>query len=160
VVRIGIPPLRERKDDLDPLIDYFLQKYSPQKKLIIPVESRNKLHSYTWPGNIRELENTVHSAIVTASEGFLAITQLPLQSISPKQEFSFISLIEKGMSFKNAVNYFEKVLIEEALKSNENNQSKTAEYLKMNRRLLYSKMKELKFAYPDNRKTKRETGKS
>jgi two-component system response regulator AtoC len=143
VVRIGIPPLRDRKDDIDLLIEYFLQKYSPQKKMMIPAESRNKLHSYNWPGNIRELENTIHSAIVTASEGLLAINQLPMQSVSSEKEQSFISYIEKGMSFKKAINHFEKIIIEEALIMNDNNQSKTAEYLKMNRRLLYSKMKEL-----------------
>jgi two-component system response regulator AtoC len=143
VVRIGIPPLRDRKDDIDPLIDYFIQKYSPKRKLVVPAESRNRLQSYNWPGNIRELENTIHSAIVTASEGLISINQLPLQSVHTSKEISYIPFIEKGMTFKNAVNHFEKVLIEEALILNDNNQSKTAEFLKMNRRLLYSKMKEL-----------------
>ena len=143
VVRISIPPLRERKDDIDLLIDYFLQKYSAQKKLFISVELRNKLHSYNWPGNIRELENTIHSAIVTAINGVLTINQLPLKSVAPNEEFSFISLIEKGLSFKKVIDIVEKKIIEEALALNDNNQTKTAEYLKMNRRLLYSKMKEL-----------------
>lgn len=154
VVRINIPPLRERKDDIDMLLDYFLQKYSPQKKLIIPVESRNKLHVYNWPGNIRELENTIHSAIVTASEGLLSIHHLPLQSIALNEDFSYISLIEKGLSFKKAINYVEKKIIEEAFILNDNNQTKTADYLKMNRRLLYSKMKELSINTLVSRNTK------
>ena len=154
VVRINIPPLRERKDDIDLLLDYFLQKYSPQKKLIIPVESRNKLHVYNWPGNIRELENTIHSAIVTASEGLLSIQHLPLQSMASNEDFSYISLIEKGLSFKKAINYVEKKIIEEAFILNDNNQTKTADYLKMNRRLLYSKMKELSIATMVSRNTK------
>jgi two-component system response regulator AtoC len=154
VVRINIPPLRERKDDIDLLIEYFIQKYSPQKKLFIPVESGNKLHAYNWPGNIRELENTIHSAIVTASEGLLSIHHLPLQSISLNEEFSYLSLIEKGLSFKNAINYVEKKIIEEAFILNDNNQTKTADYLKMNRRLLYSKMRELSIATFVSRNTK------
>jgi two-component system, NtrC family, response regulator AtoC len=143
VVRINIPPLRERKDDLDLLIEFFLQKYSPAKKLVVSVETIDRLHSYNWPGNIRELENTIHSAIVTAREGLLSIHQLPLQSTYVKEEFSYISLIKKGLPFKKAINYVEEKIIEEALILNDNNQTKTAEYLKMNRRLLYSKMKEL-----------------
>ncbi|MBN2521663.1 MAG: sigma-54-dependent Fis family transcriptional regulator [Bacteroidales bacterium] len=155
VVRLTLPPLRERKDDIDLLIDYFLQKYSPKKKLIIPVDSKNKLHSYNWPGNIRELENTIHSAIVTARESLLVIDQLPYQSIATQEEFSYISLIEKGLTFKTAISYIEKKIIQEALLLNENNQTKTAEYLKMNRRLLYSKMKELSLEFHEKSKQKK-----
>jgi len=146
VVRINIPPLRERKDDINPLTDYFLRKFSPQKKLVIPDESMNKLNSYNWPGNIRELENTIYSATVRANNGVLEISHLPIKSAVAHEEFSFISLIEEGLSFKEAINHIEKKIIEEALLINNNNQTKTAEYLKMNRRLLYSKMKELSFA--------------
>jgi two-component system, NtrC family, response regulator AtoC len=145
VVRINIPPLRERKDDINPLTEYFLQKFSPQKKLIIPDESKSKLNSYNWPGNIRELENTIYSATVRANNGVLEISQLPIKSVIAHEEFSFISLIEEGLSFKKAINHIERKIIEEALLLNNNNQTKTAEYLKMNRRLLYSKMKELSF---------------
>jgi transcriptional regulator with PAS, ATPase and Fis domain len=155
VVRINIPPLRDRKDDINLLSEYFLQKFSPQKKLIIPFELKNKINTYNWPGNIRELENTIHSSIVTASNGVLAINKLPIQSVTSHEEFSFISFIEKGLSFKNAISLVEKKIIEEALFLNDNNQTKTAEYLKMNRRLLYSKMKELSLENPQKVKHNR-----
>lgn len=143
VVRLSLPPLRERKDDIDLLIDYFLTKYSAPKKMVISAESRSKLHSYNWPGNIRELENTIYSAIVTAINGVLVINQLPLKSATQAEAFSLITLMEKEHSFKKIISTIERKIIEEALRLNENNQTKTAEYLKMNRRLLYSKMKEL-----------------
>lgn len=143
VVRINIPPLRERKDDINLLTDYFLQKYSPKKKLIVSADSIKTLYAYNWPGNIRELENSVHSAVVTSSDGVLLINRLPLQSVVPDEESSFISLIDNGLSFKEAISQVEKQIIEAALRINDNNQTRTAEYLKMNRRLLYSKMKEL-----------------
>jgi two-component system response regulator AtoC len=143
VVRISIPPLRERKDDIDLLIDYFLNKYSALKKMFVSVESRNILNSYNWPGNIREMENTIHSAIVTAINGVLVINQLPLKSVAQAEEFSINSIIGKEHSFKKMIYLVEKRIIEEALLLNEYNQTKTAAYLKMNRRLLYSKMKEL-----------------
>jgi two-component system response regulator AtoC len=143
VVHINIPPLRERKDDIDLLIDYFLHKYSAQKKMFVSVESRNILYNYDWPGNIRELENTIHSATVTAINGILVINKLPLKSASPNKEVSLLSIIEKEHSFKKIIYLVEKKIIEDALLLNDNNQTKTAAYLKINRRLLYSKMKEL-----------------
>jgi two-component system response regulator AtoC len=155
VVRINIPPLRERKDDINLLTEYFLQKFSPNKKLIIPFESKNKINSYNWPGNIRELENTIQSAIVTASNGVLGINQLPLQASATNEDFSYNSLIEKGLSFKRMIHLVEKKIIGEALIVNDNNQTKTAEYLKMNRRLLYSKIKELSLGSSGSEKRKK-----
>jgi DNA-binding NtrC family response regulator len=149
VVRINIPPLRERKDDISPLIEYFIKKYCPSRKMIIPEESMNKLCSYDWPGNIRELENTIYSAIVTANNDVIYIKNLPLRSEIPPAEFSFISLVKDHNSFRSAISYVERRIIEAALKMNDNNQTKTALYLKINRRLLYSKMKELSLI-PDN----------
>lgn len=149
VVRINIPPLRERKDDISPLIEYFVKKYCPSRKMVIPEESMNKLYSYNWPGNIRELENTIYSAIVTANNDVLSIKNLPLRSEMPPEEFSFISLLRDHNSFRSAISYVERMIIEASLKINDNNQTKTALFLKINRRLLYSKMKELSLI-PDN----------
>jgi len=143
VVRINLPPLRERKDDISPLVEYFLKKYCPTRKMVIPVESMNRLCAYNWPGNIRELENTIYSALVTANNDMLSIRDLPLRSEIPPEEFSFVSLVKDHDSFRGALNYVEKKIIEEALKINGNNQTKTAQFLKMNRRLLYSRMKEM-----------------
>jgi len=158
VVRINIPPLRERKDDISPLIEYFLRKYCPSRKLIILPESINKLCSYNWPGNIRELENTIYSAVVTADNDVLNIKNLPLRAELPMEEFSFVSLAKDHQSFKGAVNYVERKIIEDALRINNNNQTKTALFLKMNRRLLYSKMKELSLI-PDNSDKRKVSGK-
>ncbi len=158
VVRISIPPLRERKDDICPLVEYFLQKYSASKKFVIPEESMDKLRSYNWPGNIRELENTIYSAIVTANSEVLTIKTLPLNSDTPEEEYSFISLVKEETSFKKAINYVERKIIEEALRINNNNQTKTAIFLKMNRRLLYSKMKELSLPLAHSRTNKKSSG--
>jgi two-component system response regulator AtoC len=160
VVRISIPPLRERKDDICPLIEYFLQKYSASKKFMIPVESMEKLRAYNWPGNIRELENTIYSAVVTASNDVLTIKDLPLKKDTPHEEYSFISLIKEDTSFRNAINHVERKIIEEALRMNDNNQTRTALFLKMNRRLLYSKMKELSLLSPHSPKNKKSGSRS
>lgn len=144
VVKINIPPLRERKDDINLLLDHFLYKYSPETRLVPSRETYKILHQYNWPGNIRELENTIHSAVVTTNNRILNIKQLPLQAGCNDDIPSFLSLIEKGLSFREIINMVEEHVIREAMAQNDNNQTKTAEYLKMNRRLLYSKIKEYK----------------
>ncbi|NLE34551.1 MAG: sigma-54-dependent Fis family transcriptional regulator [Bacteroidales bacterium] len=149
VVKINIPPLRERKDDIGPLVEHFLRKYSPSRKMIIPPESMNELCSYSWPGNIRELENTIYSSLVTATNDILNIRILPLRSETRQDEFSFLSLVKAHNSFRGALNYVEKKIIEDALKINNNNQTRTADFLKINRRLLYTKMKEYRIITDD-----------
>lgn len=141
VVRINVPPLRERKEDINLLLDHFLSKYSPDKKLVPSEDTYKMLYKYNWPGNIRELENTIHSAVVTTNEGILTINQLPLQHFSDTKELSLLPFIDQGLSFRETICLLERRLIDEALALHGNNQSRTAEYLKMNRRLLYSKIK-------------------
>ena len=58
-VKIKLPPLRERKDDVPVLIDYFIKKYSGGNEITIPGETQKLLSDYDWPGNIRELETVI-----------------------------------------------------------------------------------------------------
>ncbi|MCF8391912.1 MAG: sigma-54 dependent transcriptional regulator [Bacteroidales bacterium] len=142
VVSINVPPLRERISDIYLLVEHFIAKFSPENKVIVPRETLNKLKKYNWPGNVRELENAIHSAIVTASNNVLNIENLSNDNQQEKEQVDYLNMVERGMSFKDVVNSVEKKIIFEALKKFDNNQSKAAEYLKMNRRLLYSRLKE------------------
>lgn len=142
VVRINVPPLRERKEDINLLLDHFLSKYSPGRRLVPSDETYRMLHSYSWPGNIRELENTIHSAVVTTNDGVLTIEQLPMQTANAyAEDICLLDYIDKGLSFRETINLLERRLIEEALRLHNNNQTRAAEYLKMSRRLLYTKLK-------------------
>lgn len=143
VVRINIPPLRDRKDDLDDLIDHFLKKYSKDDEIVLSPSSRKKLFTYKWPGNIRELENTIYRALVTSSDGMLEIKEFAVQRGENDDQFSLLSLIDNGLSFRDAITFLENQLIRDALARNDNNQTKTAKYLNMNRRQLYTKIKGL-----------------
>jgi sigma-54-specific transcriptional regulator len=70
VMNIELPPLRDRRGDILPLIDYFVQLYAQRLQLPLPTllpETKNALLHYAWPGNIRELENVVHVALLIAS---------------------------------------------------------------------------------------------
>ena len=142
VVRINIPPLRERKDDLSLLVNHFIKKYCPSHELHISFETMQKIQAYNWPGNIRELENVVHRAIITSPDNNLLIGRLGDFSKIDNQTGQLEFLLEKGMSYKDIIGLYEKQIIEFTLYKFNNNKTKTAEYLKMNRRLLYSKINE------------------
>lgn len=142
VVCINLPPLRERISDIVILVQHFVQKYSKDKKIVVSPQTIRKLKKYNWPGNIRELENTIHSAIVTASSEVLVIDQLPSSVNDDNDKFDYIRQIENGMSFKDVISNVEKKIINEALLKFDHNQSKTADFLQINRRLLYSRLKD------------------
>ena len=73
---VTIPPLRERKDDIPPLTEYFVEKYKMKhgrEIKTIPKSSMRDLMNYSWPGNIRELENVIEHAIIISENGILNI---------------------------------------------------------------------------------------
>ncbi|MCH7962451.1 MAG: sigma-54-dependent Fis family transcriptional regulator [Bacteroidetes bacterium] len=74
VVTFNIPPLRKRKGDIEQLADYFIQNYAKDNRKILPVLTNEALHilmEYNWPGNIRELKNTIETAIALSKDEML-----------------------------------------------------------------------------------------
>ena len=76
-IRIKLPPLRERKEDIPLLTEYFLKKYSPEVEIIVSPEVTKLLSDYNWPGNIRELENVINRAIILAKNQIIKKDHLP-----------------------------------------------------------------------------------
>ncbi|MHB1686646.1 MAG: sigma-54-dependent transcriptional regulator [Ignavibacteriaceae bacterium] len=76
-IRIKLPPLRERKEDIPLLIEYFLRKYSPGIEISVSADVFKLLNEYSWPGNIRELENVINRAIVLAKDRVIKHEYLP-----------------------------------------------------------------------------------
>ena len=142
VVSINVPPLRERSSDIILLVQHFVQKYRNDKKMVVSPQIISKLKKYNWPGNVRELENTIHSAIVTATSEMLNINQLPASANDDLDKIDYIRMIDDGMSLREVITSVEKKIINDALAKFDYNQSRTAEYLKINRRFLYSRLKE------------------
>jgi two-component system nitrogen regulation response regulator GlnG len=86
VVRLHLPPLRSRKEDVRLLAEYFLKRIAAQKhkpQLQLSTEAVELLESYPWPGNVRELENTIQRAAVLATSDVLLPKDLPLGSKTP-----------------------------------------------------------------------------
>jgi DNA-binding NtrC family response regulator len=69
VLRLHIPPLRERKEDIPLLVESFLNEMAPQRKMVVSQAELDKLRAYSWPGNVRELRNVIEGALLHAGSG-------------------------------------------------------------------------------------------
>lgn len=145
VVPIFIPPLRERKDDIPPLIEHFLKKYSAGKKTKnISQEVINLFLDYDWPGNIRELENTIEHSIVMGDENSITIDDLPwtLQNYYKTNFLKEESISEGTVNLENmSLEEMEKYYILKALNKTNNNNTKAAKLLGITRRTLGYRLK-------------------
>ena len=139
VVRIPMPPLRERKDDIPLLLHAFLREFNIEnQKNITGFDNRAKsaILKYSWPGNIRELRNCVESAVVMCTGDEIKIEDLPA-SVREKGEEKAIS-IPIGMTLEEA----ELVIIQENLAACNGNKTKCAEILGIGRKTLHRKLGE------------------
>jgi transcriptional regulator with PAS, ATPase and Fis domain len=141
VVPIQIPPLRERKDDLIPLTQYLLNKFTGKykKKRDISPEVLAAFTNYSWPGNIRELENVLERMIVMSENDTLDIDQVPLEIKGEVTSHEPSTFKEKMNSISRVT---EKKMIIDALNKTNQNRTKAAHLLGISRRTLQNKIKE------------------
>lgn len=142
VVRIKLPPLRERKEDIPMLVDHFIHRFSNlKKKLILDIspDALAVLVSYDYPGNIRELENIIEHAFVLCQGTVINIDNLP-ENVRPKET--------KPLAKLTSLDDLEAVYISEALRKNNWNRKKTAEELGIHKTTLWRKMKKLGIHIP------------
>lgn len=131
VVNIQIPPLRERKDDIPMLVNYFIKKYCTSMNkppATIDTAALNRISEFNFPGNIRELENMIERAIVVGNGKKITLKDLPLEK-------SFVS------NSAESLDDFEKAFILQILNKYDWNISRTARALKVDRVTLYNKIK-------------------
>ncbi|MFQ6083065.1 MAG: sigma-54-dependent transcriptional regulator [Candidatus Aminicenantia bacterium] len=142
VIPFRIPPLRERKEDIPLLVNYFLKYFSVEyrKKLkVITPKAMEVLTDYYWPGNVRELKNMIERLIIMVQDEEIKVSDLPLSIISPQPEESF--RVKQYRSFQEAKEAFEKEFIQRKLWENNWNITKTAHQLQIERSNLYKKIK-------------------
>jgi two-component system NtrC family response regulator len=140
VIRIHVPSLRERKEDIPLLIDHFIRIYSEkEKKRIkdITDEAMKIILKYNFPGNIRELENIIERAVVFSRGDYITKEDLPV-SITEKPKYS------TGGKLNDTIEKIEKEIVLEALKNNDWNQTKSATNLGISERVLRYKMNKYK----------------
>jgi DNA-binding NtrC family response regulator len=146
VVRITVPPLRDRRADIVPLAEHFLRLYSAnngQEAIGFSEDAMLMLQTYSYPGNVRELENMVERAVLMARGRVIMPVHFPqVTASSLAQAPSSIEPELLSLPFHKAVGELEKKLIENAIRLAAGNKTEAANRLEINRRLLYQKMME------------------
>ena len=145
VIRLSMPALRERKDDIPLLVEHFLDKHrysasTPPAR--ISEEAMQALIKHDWPGNVRELENTIQRAVVMSQGGVVTSHHILLSNFSDKQVFDVARLVKEGTHLSDIMAQVEKAALTEALQVAEGDRSEAAKMLGLDRPALYAKLQE------------------
>jgi DNA-binding NtrC family response regulator len=143
VISVSIPPLRDRKGDISPLISHFISRYASENDKEIEgvsKEAMDILMKYDYPGNVRELENAIERAVVMTRRTLITTEDLPIHIRSAQSELD-TSHQMTGKSLPEIVENLERHLIAGALAEADGNQSKAAEALGISERNLRYKLK-------------------
>jgi two-component system response regulator AtoC len=141
VMEIALPPLRDRPRDIKLLASHFIGIYAEKfTKAVdgITAEALVALNEYSWPGNIRELENAIERAMILEEGPELTLASLPLRAASENPVMD----LGTGLSIKKAHLAIERDLIKKALEKTGNNRTRAAELLEISHRALLYKIKE------------------
>ncbi|MHC5038070.1 MAG: sigma-54-dependent transcriptional regulator [Planctomycetota bacterium] len=146
IVKVLIPPLRERREDIPLLAEAFLERFRGEKVLELSGETLGLMSDYPWPGNVRELENCIERAVILKDEGVIEPGDLPLEVVTfsrfspPQENGGPVTSID----LRDAIRETERKLIEWALEVAKGNQVKAAELLHIPRTTLRDKMLRIK----------------
>jgi DNA-binding NtrC family response regulator len=145
VFTIHVPPLRERRDDVPQLVDYFLAKYNKALGVNVSGVTRQaigKLMQYEWPGNIRDLENALQSAMILSQNGLVDVAHLPMRIKGyPASIEAELMSDDEANIIRKTHSTAEKNLIEETLRRCDYSRTATAQALRISRKTLFNKMK-------------------
>jgi two-component system response regulator HydG len=142
VVTLEVPPLRERREDISLLADFFLKQYAQKNRRLVKgftPRAMDLLMRHAWPGNVRELENVVERAVIMGRSDMISELELPdaVRALEAKDGEDVIDLIP-GRSLKE----MEREMIIRTLEEAGGNRTRTAEILGISRRTLQLKLKE------------------
>ena len=141
VITLHLPPLRDRRDDVPVLAEYFLQRMSAEQNggrapLSLTPDSREALQRYDWPGNVRELENALERAAILTHDGSIDVAQLPARIIDPAPA----PLISDRPPANPTLELVERAYILWVLQAEGGNKARAAEVLGIDPSTLYRKL--------------------
>jgi two-component system response regulator AtoC len=141
VLPVHLPPLRERKEDIPPLVEHFIRLYNKKLGLRIKGASKEAMKSflrYPWPGNVRELENVVERAMILTEKDTIGVEVLSM----PLHEEEETPAIPSGFSIKQGAREMEIRLIKKALQNTGGNKLQAARILEISHKALLYKLKD------------------
>src|SRR4051812_11061261 len=146
VIPITLPPLRDRRDDIPLLAKHFLEKFSPGAPMEPSQGAMRLLMSYSWPGNVRQLENAIERAVALSSgRKEIDVSDLPpeIQSVPPPTTTPFVDFGDDGLDLPSYLSRIEQDLIARALDRTGGNRNRAAELLRIKRTTLVEKLKRM-----------------
>ncbi|HUH66328.1 MAG TPA: sigma-54 dependent transcriptional regulator [Syntrophales bacterium] len=144
VIPLRVPPLRERKEDIPILANWFLKEFSVKERDVektISDDALAKLMEHDWPGNVRELKNFVERLVIMVSQDVITANDIPVLADGSQEIANAALPLFASDSFRTAKMDFEKEYIVKKLKEFEGNISKTAEAIGLERSNLHRKIK-------------------
>jgi DNA-binding NtrC family response regulator len=141
VVTLEVPPLRHRMEDIPVLVEFFLDYYNQLygKEITgVTAEVDKAFQAHDWPGNIRELKNTIERAVIFCDKSTIDTSHLPSQYGCSDAGYTFTY-----DDYQNASKEFDREIILDALSRSDGSKAKAAKMLKIHRKTLYNKMKKL-----------------
>src|SRR5437868_6486132 len=140
VIPIELPPLRERREDIQELVAHFVQKFCAQtgRPLTISPKAMELLERYSWPGNVRELEHTIERAVALERTNEIQPERLPehVTQYNPARVAAALDLPDEGLNLTAHLDQLEKTYLLEALQRTGGNQTRAAELLQLSVRSL------------------------
>ncbi|MCB0832211.1 MAG: sigma-54-dependent Fis family transcriptional regulator [Bacteroidetes bacterium] len=145
VVPISIPSLRDRRDDIPILIDHFIKRFVPDRKLSVDEEAMNALVAYGWPGNVRELRNVIQRVVIFAN-GAVRKENLPNEiredhSLQNIMKACTKCLVENDWTFEQLTDCLEMNLLTQTLKFHDGNRTQAAKQLGLSLSTFRDKLK-------------------
>ncbi len=149
VVHLFLPPLRQRPEDIRPLVDHFIKKYAGEYRVEHPVTGVDRkvermFYDYTWPGNVRELENVIERAMILCAGPTITVKDLPGEFRHSADNVLHIEGIPAEAQLNETLAIIEKKMVERALQMTGNIQSQAAELLGIGKSGLNWKIKKFK----------------
>src|SRR5918911_180856 len=158
VLSIDVPPLRERREDIPVLLNFFLRKHTRNTSRLVrglTPETRRLMMSYSWPGNVRQLESAIERAILLCEGDLITVEDLPLevrQEARPPAEGGAFKLPPEGVNFEDV----ERNLILQAMERTDYNITKAAKLLGLTFRTLQYRLEKFGIKRPDRHGAKEE----
>ena len=146
VVRIVLPPLKQRKEDIHLLVNHFIEKYASERKVAVPVKGVDQevdrlFFDYSWPGNVRELENLIERVMILCPNDTIRVSDLPMDFRDNVHNALHLEGIPSDATLYDTLATIEKAMIERALKMADNVQAHAAAMLGIGKSGLNQKIK-------------------
>ncbi len=146
ILSLELPPLRKRRDDIPPLVEHFLERFSGERRWTIESAAMKRLQDYDWPGNVREMENLIERMVTLTDGEEIRVDDLPEMAgyVKPclrDTPLDPFALPSEGMDIDTCIQRFQREMMVQALERAQGNKTTAASLLGLNRTTFIERMR-------------------